>query len=89
MSLIPHPLLLLLHVGVIRSANYLAAKRAETEGVEEAPLTNLAGVCDALSWPWLWALVEEDDAGAVDDVGLNTADVENLLYLRNSHNIVV
>lgn len=67
----------------------LAAEGAEAEGVEEAAVADLAGVGDALSGSGLRALVEEDDAGAVDDVRLNAADVQDLLQLRNPDHVVV
>ncbi|CAL9156644.1 unnamed protein product, partial [Musa hybrid cultivar] len=67
----------------------LAAEGAEAEGVHEAPLADLADVGDALAGPLLGALVEEDDAGAVDNVGLNAGDVQHLLDLRDSDHVVV
>lgn len=76
-------------MGVIRSSGDLAAEGAEAEGVDEAPLANLAGVGDALARPGLRPLVEEDDSGAIDDVGVDTAYIQHLLYLRNSYYIVV
>ncbi|CAL9052966.1 unnamed protein product, partial [Musa banksii] len=67
----------------------LAAEGAEAEGVHEAPLADLADVGDALAGPLLGALVEEDDAGAVDNVGLHAGDVQHLLDLRDSDHVVV
>lgn len=67
----------------------LAAKRAEFEGVEEAPVADVAGVGDAFSRPRLRPLVQENHLGAVDYVRLHRADVQILLYLRHSDNVVV
>lgn len=50
---------------------YLAAKRAESEGVEEAPLTNFTSVGDTFARPRLGPLIQEHNFGAVDNVGLN------------------
>ncbi|RZR99419.1 hypothetical protein BHM03_00028982 [Ensete ventricosum] len=67
----------------------LAAEGAEAEGVEQAPVADLAAVGDALARPRLGAFVEEDDAGAVDDVRLHTGEVQHLLDLGNSDHVVV
>lgn len=68
---------------------YLAAKRAEFEGVEEAAVADVAGVGDAFSRPRLWPLVQENNLGAVDYVCLHRADVQIFLYFRHSDNIMV
>ncbi|KAG6507730.1 hypothetical protein ZIOFF_033081 [Zingiber officinale] len=66
----------------------LAAEGTKTEGVNQAAVTDLAGPGDALAGPRLRALVQEDDAGAVDDVGLHAADVQHLLDLRHPDHVV-
>lgn len=69
----------------------LAADGAESEGVEEAPVADVAGVGGAFPGARLRAaaLVEEHDFGAVDNVGLDLCYVEILLNLPNSDDIVV
>lgn len=67
----------------------LATKRTESEGIKEASTTNLTSVGDPLSRPWLGPLVEEDNLGAIDDVGLYARYVYELLYLTNSHHVMV
>ena len=67
----------------------LAAEGAEAEGVEEAPLADLAGVGDSLAGPRLGTLVQEHHAGAVDDVRLHAGDVQHLLDLGNANHVVV
>lgn len=57
---------------VLQLITYLAAKRAESEGVKEAPFTDLTGVGDTLPRPGLRPLVDEDNSGTVDNVGLHT-----------------
>ena len=69
--------------------NYLAAERAEAEGVEEAAIAYLAGVGDAFSGAGLRALVQEHNLSAVDYVCLNTAYVQVLLNFIHSDHIVV
>lgn len=69
--------------------NYLAAERAEAEGIEEAALADFAGVGDAFAGPRLRPFVQEDDSSAVDNVGLNAGDVQNFLNLWYSYHIVV
>lgn len=68
---------------------YLAAERAEFEGIEEAAVTDVAGVGDAFPRPRLRPLVQEHHLGAVDYVRLHRADIQILLYFRDSDNIVI
>lgn len=68
---------------------YLATKGAESEGVEETTLADFTGVGDAFTRPRLRPFVQEDDSGTVDNVGLNTTDVQHLLNLRNPDHIMV
>lgn len=74
---------------IIAADIYLTAKRAEAEGIEKAALADLAGVGDAFPWPRLWPLVQENDPGAVDNVGLDSTYVQHLLYLRHPYHIMV
>eukprot|EP00246_Nothoceros_aenigmaticus_P003795 TRINITY_DN14996_c0_g1_i1.p1 TRINITY_DN14996_c0_g1~~TRINITY_DN14996_c0_g1_i1.p1 ORF type:complete len:200 (+),score=19.39 TRINITY_DN14996_c0_g1_i1:913-1512(+) len=67
----------------------LRAKGAESEGIVEASLASLACVCDPLGRPRLRPFVQEDDPGAVDNVGLHTGDVQDLLYLGDTNYIVI
>lgn len=68
---------------------YLATKRTESEWIEEAPITDFAGVCDAFSGPRLRPLIQENHFSTIDYVGLNRADIQVLLNLGNSDNIMV
>lgn len=69
----------------------LAANGAESEGVEEAPVADPAGIGGAFARARLRAaaLVQEHDFGAVDNVGLDLCYVQILLNLPNSNHIVV
>jgi hypothetical protein len=74
----------------------LATEGAEAEGVEEGACADLAvvggggGLAGGGSGAaWLGALVEEEDLGAVDDVGLDAGDVEDVLHLRHPNHVVV
>jgi len=69
--------------------NNLATERAEAERIEEAALADLTGVGDPFAGPRLRALVQEDDSGAVDNVGLDPSDVQNFLNLRDPYHIMV
>ncbi|KAK3020314.1 hypothetical protein RJ639_046526 [Escallonia herrerae] len=70
--------------------HYLTAERAEREGIEEAALADMAGVGDTFTRPGLRALIEEDNLGTVDDIGLNPCYVQIiLLYLGHPYHIVV
>jgi hypothetical protein len=53
------------------TVKYLATERAEADIVKEAALADLTGVGDAFAGPRLRALVQEDDPGAGDNVGLD------------------
>ncbi|KAF2910644.1 hypothetical protein DAI22_11g116832 [Oryza sativa Japonica Group] len=68
---------------------------AEAEWVEEVEGADLAvvrgggGLADnGAGVAWLGVLVEEEDLGAVDDVGLDAGDVEDILHLRHPHHII-
>lgn len=79
----------LLLLKILGCPNYLAAKGAESEGVEEAAVADTAGVGDALGWPGLRAMVEEHYLGAVDNVGLNPCYVQVLLNLTHPYHIMI
>lgn len=81
--------LLLLLLEILRCSHNLAAERAEAEGVKEAALAYFAGVGDAFSGPRLRTFVQEHNSGAVDNVGLDSSDVQHFLYLRNPNHIMV
>lgn len=72
---------LLLLLEILRCSHNLAAERAEAEGVKEAALAYFAGVGDAFSGPRLRTFVQEHNSGAVDNVGLDSTDVQHFLYL--------
>lgn len=80
---------LLLLLEILRCSHNLAAERAEAEGVKEAALAYFAGVGDAFSGPRLRTFVQEHNSGAVDNVGLDSTDVQHFLYLRNPNHIMV
>lgn len=69
--------------------NYLAAKGAESERVEEAALTYFAGVGYTLAGPRLWPFVQEHNLCTVDHIGLHCCDVQKLLNLINPNHIMV
>lgn len=71
------------------AVKYLATERTEAERVQETALADLAGVGHAFAGPRLRALVQKDDSGTVDNVGLDSGDVQNLLNLRDPYHIVV
>ena len=74
----------------------LASEGAEAEGVEQRAAADLAvvggGGCLAgggAGAARLGALVEEEHPGAVDDVGLDAGDVEDVLHLGDADDVVV
>lgn len=82
--------------GVGGAADDLAPEGAEAEVVEEAAGADLAevggGGCRLAAAPGLLLLgplVEEDDAGAVDDVGLHAGDVHEALDVGDPDDVVV
>ena len=84
--------------GVGGAADDLASEGAEAEVVEEAACADLAEVggrrrgLAAAAAAWLLLLrplVEEDDAGAVDDVGLHPRDVHEALDVGDPDDVVV
>ncbi|KAG6476390.1 hypothetical protein ZIOFF_065630 [Zingiber officinale] len=62
---------------------------SRTEGIDKVMVADLTNSGDALVGPRLEALVEEDDAGVVDEVGLHAGEVEHLLDLQHSNHVVV
>lgn len=68
---------------------YLAAKGAESEGVKEAAMTDMAGIGDSFAGPGLRAMVKEHNLGAVYYVGLNPCYVQILLNLTHPYHIMV
>lgn len=68
---------------------YLASERTESKWIEKTSATNLAGIGDTLSRPWLWPLIQENDFSAVDNVSLDARDVQKFLYFRYSYHVVV
>lgn len=58
-------------------------------GVDEAAVTDVAGVGHSLSRPRLWPLIQEDYPGAVYNVGLDSTYVQYFLYLRYPNHVVV
>ena len=74
---------------VLRCSNNLATERTEAVGIKEAAFTDFTGVSDTFSRPWLRPLVEEDNPCAVDNVGLNTSDVQHLLDLIHPYHIMI
>lgn len=67
----------------------LTAERAEAEGIKETAATNLAGVGNSFARPRLRPLIEKDNLGAVDDIGLNGGDVNVFLNLVHPNHIMV
>lgn len=82
-------LLMLLLLEIRWRTHNLAAKGTEAEWIEEATLADLAGVGDSFSRPRLRAFIQEDDSCAVDNVGLDTGDIQHFLNLRNPDHIMV
>lgn len=60
---------------------YLATKGAESERVKEASFADFTGIGDTFTRPRLRPLVQEDHSGTVDNVGLDSTDVQNFLNL--------
>jgi hypothetical protein len=81
--------LLLLLLEILRGSDNLATKGAESEGVKKATLADFAGVGDPFAGPRLRPFVQENDSGAVDNVGLDATDVQHFLNLRNPNHVMV
>lgn len=69
--------------------SYLATKRAESEGIKEAALTDFTGVGDSFARPRLRPLIQENNSSTVDNVGLDSTDVQMLLNLIHPNHIMV
>lgn len=67
----------------------LATKRAKSEGIEETAFTNFTSIGNAFAGPRLRSFVQEHDSSAVDNVSLDTRNVQNFLNLGNSDHIMV
>jgi len=68
---------------------YLTTKRAEAEGIKEAAVTDLAGIGDTFSRPWLGPFIQEHNLGTVNNVSLDGCYVQKFLYLRYPYHIMV
>lgn len=69
---------------------HLTTQRAESKWVQEASATDFTNVGDSFDSSFrLRPLIQEQNSGTVYHIGLNPTDVQNLLYLRNSHHIMV
>jgi len=68
---------------------YLTTKRAEAEGIKEAAVTDLAGIGDPFSRPWLGPFIQEHNLGTVDNVSLDACYVQKFLNLRHPYHIMV
>lgn len=62
-------------MGIVWEDHYLASERTEPKGNEKTSTANLAGICDTLSGPLLWSLIQENNFCAVDNVSLDPRDV--------------
>lgn len=68
---------------------YLATKRAESEGINEASITDFTSIDHTFAWSRLRSLVQEHNLSTVDHICLNSCYVQKLLNLRHSYNIVI
>lgn len=68
---------------------YLATKRAESERIEEATVTDLTGIGDTLTRPRLWSLIQEYNSCTVYNVRLDPTYVHIFLNLRYPYHIMV
>ena len=73
----------------IVGVKYLATERAKAKWVKEAALADLTCVGDTFARPWLRAFVQEHNPGTVDNVGLDSCNVQNFLNLRDPNHIMV
>ena len=60
---------------------YLAAKRAESERINKASITDFAGVDDTFAWSRLRSLIQEDNLRTVNHICLNSCNVQKFLNL--------
>lgn len=84
-----HRHLLPLLLEILRCSHNLATERAKSEGVKEAALAYFAGVGDAFAGAWLRPFVQEDNSSAVNNVGLDSTNVQHFLNFRNPYHIMV
>lgn len=68
---------------------YLATKRTESEEINEAAITDLAGVDNTFTWSRLRSLVQEDNLSTVNHICLNSCYVQKFLNFRYSYHIVI
>lgn len=68
---------------------YLATEWAETEGIKEASLTDMAGIGDTFSRPRLRPLVQEHNFGTVYYICLDSCNVQIFLNLRHPYYIMI
>lgn len=72
-----------------KGSNYLATEGAESEGIKEASVTDLAGIGDTFSRPRLRPLVQEDNLCTVYYVCLDPCNVQIFLNLRHPYYIMI
>lgn len=74
---------------VFQLIQYLATKWAETEGIKEATLTDLAGIGDTFTRPRLRPLIQEHNSGTIYYVCLHACNVQVFLNLRHPYHIMI
>lgn len=73
----------------MNETEHLAAERAESEGVGEAAMADLASEGDAFPRSGLRPLVQEHNLGAVYHICLNAGYVDVSLDFANPHHIMI
>lgn len=68
---------------------HLATKRAKTEGIQEATLTDMASVGNTFTRPRLRPLIQEHNSSTVDNVCLDSCYVQVFLNFRHPNHIMV
>lgn len=77
------------HIVMTPNSSELASYGAISVGVQQAAVTYLASLGDSLGMSRLRPCVEKDNSSAVDDVRLDSSQVQHLLELRDAYNVVV
>lgn len=69
--------------------DYLATKRAKTEGIKKTAFTNFTSVGDTFTRPRLRPFIKENNPSTIDYIGLYSIYIKHFLNFRYPYHIMV
>ena len=71
------------------STVYLTTKGTKAKRINKTPATNFAMIGNSFTRPRLWSFIQEHNLCAIDNVCLDTCNVQKPLNLINSNHVMV